>query len=78
MGRGVSGERRGVHEDGTRRGHVAFLSTAETASFSKTFLLFFQGKLSWFLLGVYVHSIWVLGGSIPGRGRGVECNWGSG
>ena len=77
MGRGTSGERGRVHEGRTRCSHVAFLSAAKTASFFETFLLFFWGKLSWFLLGVYVHSIWVFGGSVPDRHRGVVYDWGS-
>ena len=57
---------------------MTLLSAAKTESFFETFLSFFQGKFSWFLLGVYVHSIWVLGGNVPGRGGGVEYDWGSG
>ena len=67
----MSGERGRVCEGRTRCGHVAFLSAVKTASFSEAFLLFFQGKLSWLLLGVYVHSIWVFGESVPDRCRGV-------
>ena len=32
VSRGVDGERRGVREGGTGRGHVAFLSAAETVT----------------------------------------------
>ena len=72
----MSGDGRGVHKGGTGRGHVAFLSAVETASFLETFLSFFQGELSWFLLGVYVHGIGIPRGDSP-RSRGMESDGGS-
>ena len=76
--RGVGGERGKVHEDGTGCSHVALLSAAETAPFFETFFLFLWGELSGFLFGIYIHGIGILGGSVPGGGGGVECDWGSG
>ena len=55
---------------------MALLSAVETASFLETFLSFFQGELSWFLLGVYVHDIGIPRGDSP-RSRGMESNGGS-
>ena len=57
---------------------MAFLSASEATSFFEAFLSFLRSKLSWFLLGVNIHCIGVLGGSIPGGGGGMEGNRGSG
>ena len=57
---------------------MAFLSVLESMSFFEAFLSFFWSELLGFLLGVYVHCIWVHGGNIPGRGGGMECDGGSG
>ena len=57
---------------------MAFLSAAETASFFETFVPFLQGKLFWSFIGVDVHGIGVLGGSVPSGGGGVESNGSSG
>ena len=48
--RGAGRERGTVYEGGAGRGHVAFLSTAETVSFFETFFLFFQSELLGFSL----------------------------
>ena len=78
MGRRAGGERGKVHEGGTGCSHVPLLLALETTSFFEAPFPFFRCKLPWLLLGVDIHGIWVFGGSIPGGGGGVECNWGSG
>ena len=57
---------------------MAFLSAAETASFFETFIPFLQGKLLWLFIGVDVHGIGVLEGSILSGGGGVESDGSSG
>ena len=76
--RGAGRERGTVHEGGAGRGHVAFLSTAETVSFFETFFSFFQSELLGFFLSIYIHGVGIPGGSVPGRGGGVESDRGSG
>ena len=74
----MDGERRKVRESGTGHGHVAFLSAAKTVSFFKTSFSFLWSELLGFLFGVYTHGIGISGGSVPGGGGVVECNWGPG
>ena len=57
---------------------MAFLSVAETASFFETFIPFLRGKLLWLFIGVDVHGIGVLGGSVSSGGGGVESDGSSG
>ena len=78
MSRGTGWERGKVCVGGAGRGHVAFLSAVETASFFETFIPFFQGKLLWSLIGVDVHGIGVPEGSILSGGGGVESDGSSG
>ena len=69
---------RGICEGRAGGSHMALLSALETMSFFEASFPFFWSKLPWLLLGVYIHSIGVFGGGIPGGGGGVECNGGSG
>ena len=57
---------------------MAFLSTAEAASFFETFVLFFRGKLLWSFIGVDIHGIGVSGGDVSSGGGGVESDRSSG
>ena len=77
-GRGMSRERRRVHEVRTGCSHVAFLLASETSSFPEALLPFFESEFPGFFFGIYVHGIGVPGGSTSGRGRGMECDRGSG
>ena len=57
---------------------MAFLLASEATSSFEAFLSSLRSKLSWFFLGVNVHCVGVPGGSIPGGGRGMEGDRGSG
>ena len=72
--RRVGRERGKVCEGCAGRGHVAFLSAAETAPFFETSFSFLQGKFAGFFFRVYVHGIGIPGGSTPSGGGGVECD----
>ena len=74
----MGGERGKVRVGSTGRGHVAFLSAAETAPFFETSFPLLWCELVGFVLCVDVHGIWIPGGSVPCRGRGVESDGGSG
>ena len=70
----MGGEGRKVCIGGAGRGHMSFLSTAETASFFETFVSFFWGELLGFFIGVDVHGIGVPGGSVPSGDGGMESD----
>ena len=76
--RGADRERRKVHEGGAGCSHVSFLSALKALSFFKASLSFFRSELPRLFLGIDVHGIGVFGGSVPGRGGGVECDRSSG
>ena len=74
----MSGKWGRICEGGARCSHVAFLSALETLSIFEAFLSFFRSELPVFFLGIDVDCVGVPGGGIPGRGGGMESNWGSG
>ena len=57
---------------------MAFLSALETLSFFEASLSFFRSELPWFFLCINFHGVGVFVRSTPSRGRGVECDGGSG
>ena len=76
--RGAGRERGKVHVGGAGRGHVSFLSAAETTSFFEAFVLFLRSKFLWSFIDVDVHGIGVPGGSASSGGGGMESDGGSG
>ena len=57
---------------------MSLLSASKISSFFEASLSFFRSELPWLLLGIDIHGIGVSGGNVPGGGRGVECDQGSG
>ena len=76
--RGASRKRGKVHIGGAGRGHVSFLSAAETTSFFEAFVSFLRSKFLWSFIDVDVHGIGVPRGRASSGGGGMESDWSPG